>query len=140
MVSSTSSSSDSDSESNSSGGFNQNTGGAMFKPVTGSAIRKGNFVTIKNEPCKIIDISVSKTGKHGHAKVHITAIGIFNKKKYFENVPGHSHLESPYVVKEEVTLVSIDNDGIVSYMNEEGVTKEDLNLPNKDDFDFVEGL
>ena len=27
-------------------------------------------------PCKIVDMSTSKTGKHGHAKVHLVAIDV----------------------------------------------------------------
>ena len=29
-------------------------------------------------PCKIVDMSTSKTGKHGHAKVHLVAIDVSN--------------------------------------------------------------
>ena len=31
-------------------------------------IRKGGYIMIKGKPCKVKDVSVSKTGKHGHAK------------------------------------------------------------------------
>ena len=36
---------------------------------------------LKEKPCKIIDITTSKTGKHGHAKANITGIDIFTGKK-----------------------------------------------------------
>ena len=36
---------------------------------------------IKGKPCKVLSISVSKTGKHGHAKCHFTAVDIFTGKK-----------------------------------------------------------
>lgn len=43
-------------------------------PMQCSALRKGGHVVIKGRPCKIVDMSTSKTGKHGHAKVrHIYA-------------------------------------------------------------------
>lgn len=41
-----------------------------------SALRKGGHVVIKGRPCKIIDMSTSKTGKHGHAKVHLIATDV----------------------------------------------------------------
>jgi translation elongation factor P/translation initiation factor 5A len=35
----------------------------------------------QQRPCKVSDVSSSKTGKHGHAKCHFVAIDIFNGKK-----------------------------------------------------------
>merc|ERR1712080_434347 len=39
-------------------------------PMQCSALRKNGHVMIKSRPCKIVEMSTSKTGKHGHAKVH----------------------------------------------------------------------
>jgi translation initiation factor 5A len=33
-------------------------------------------VVMKGRPCKIVDMSTSKTGKHGHAKVHLVGIDV----------------------------------------------------------------
>jgi hypothetical protein len=38
-------------------------------PQQCSALRKNGYVMIKSRPCKIMEMSTSKTGKHGHAKV-----------------------------------------------------------------------
>lgn len=38
-------------------------------PKQCSSLRKGECVNIKGKPCKIVEMSTSKTGKHGHAKV-----------------------------------------------------------------------
>jgi translation elongation factor P/translation initiation factor 5A len=49
----------------------------MSKTVT--EIRKlkvGSYVLIDDEPCKIVDYSTSKPGKHGESKARITAVGL----------------------------------------------------------------
>lgn len=38
-------------------------------PQQCSALRKNGYVMLKDRPCKIMEMSTSKTGKHGHAKV-----------------------------------------------------------------------
>lgn len=44
-------------------------GASETYPQQCSALRKGGHVLLKGRPCKIAEMSTSKTGKHGHAKV-----------------------------------------------------------------------
>lgn len=46
-----------------------NAGASATYPVQCSSLRKNGFVMLKARPCKIMEMSTSKTGKHGHAKV-----------------------------------------------------------------------
>merc|ERR1712186_253408 len=80
-------------------------GASATYPMQAGEIRKGSHLMIKGRPCKCIEVSTSKTGKHGHAKVH-------------------------FVKRTEYQLLAADADsGEVSLLLESGETKDDLNLP-----------
>merc|ERR1712151_483978 len=111
--------------------FEQTDAGASHTyPMQAGEIRKGSHVMIKGHPCKVAEVSTSKTGKHGHAKAHIVAIDIFTGKKYEDLCPTSHNLEVPFVKRTEYQLLSADGEsGEVSLLLENGETKDDLNLP-----------
>ncbi|ODV68214.1 eukaryotic translation initiation factor 5A [Hyphopichia burtonii NRRL Y-1933] len=96
-----------------------------------SALRKNGHVVIKNRPCKIVEMSTSKTGKHGHAKVHLVAIDIFTGKKLEDLSPSTHNMEVPNVSRQEYQLIDID-DGFLSLMTADGDTKDDVKIPDGD--------
>jgi len=99
-------------------------------PQQAGEIRKGSYLMIKGHPCKCAEVSTSKTGKHGHAKAHIVALDIFTGKKYEDLCPTSHNLSVPVVKNQEYQLLNADADsGEVSLLQEDGTTKDDLNLP-----------
>ena len=99
-------------------------------PMEAGQIRKGGLIMIKGQPCKVADVSTSKTGKHGHAKCNFIAYNIFNNKKLEDMVPSTHGTTVPVVSRTEYTLVDIAEDGFVTLMDENGETREDLELPD----------
>ncbi len=104
-------------------------GASNTYPVQAGNLKKGDYVVLNNRPCKIAEISWSKTGKHGHAKVHIVGIDIFTERKYDEVHPSDHTMDAPIVTRREYPLISIADDGFITLLLPNGTTKEDLALP-----------
>ena len=88
---------------------------------------------LKGHPCKVIDYSTAKPGKHGSAKATITGIDIFTNKKLEDSCPTSHNMSVPIVNKQELEVADIAEDDFVSFILEDGTLKEDLKLPNDED-------
>mmetsp|Transcript_26075 Transcript_26075/g.36541 ORF Transcript_26075/g.36541 Transcript_26075/m.36541 type:complete len:160 (+) Transcript_26075:115-594(+) len=104
-------------------------GASATIPIEAGQLKKGGHMMIKGKPCKILSISVSKTGKHGHAKCNFTAVDIFTGKKLEDMIPSTHGTTSPVVSKSEWEIIDIDEDGSLTLMDEGGNQKTDLDLP-----------
>ncbi|KAG2143418.1 putative HYP2-translation initiation factor eIF5A.1 [Suillus bovinus] len=110
--------------------FEQASAGASLTfPMQCSALRKNGHVVIKGRPCKIVEMSTSKTGKHGHAKVHLVGVDIFTDKKMEDISPSTHNMDVPNVNRTEYQLIGVD-DGFLNLMNTDGGTKDDVKLPD----------
>ena len=105
-------------------------GASETYPMEAGQIRKGGHIMIKGNPCKVLDVSTSKTGKHGHAKCHFVAQDIFSGKKMEDLVPASHTTNVPFVKKVELQCMGVDDDGFVSLLTDDGGMREDIKLPN----------
>ncbi|MEM2117392.1 MAG: translation initiation factor IF-5A [Candidatus Bathyarchaeia archaeon] len=71
----------------------------MSKPVDVGSLRVGGYMIVDNEPCRIVDITKSKPGKHGSAKARIVAIGVFDGVKRSIVKPVDANAEVPIIEK-----------------------------------------
>jgi translation initiation factor 5A len=106
--------------------------GSMTFPQSAGDIKKGSHMLIKGFPCKVVEVTTSKTGKHGHAKASITAVDIFTGKKMEDSVPSSHNVDCPNVVKVESQLISIEGNN-VTIMLENGDFEDDLCFADTDD-------
>ncbi|KAM8833048.1 eukaryotic translation initiation factor 5A-1-like isoform 1-T2 [Synchiropus picturatus] len=104
-------------------------GASSTYPQQCSALRKNGHVVLKGRPCKIVEMSTSKTGKHGHAKVHLVGIDIFTSKKIEDICPSTHNMDVPNVCRKDYQLVDIDTDKFVTLLDDDGSNREDLRLP-----------
>ena len=70
---------------------------ADIKHKSAGSMQKGNYVIIDNSACIVSDVKISRPGKHCHAIVNLTAVGMIDSKKRNIIVPGHDNLEVPVI-------------------------------------------
>ena len=70
-------------------------------------LKVGRYVVIDEEPCKIIDITTSKPGKHGAAKARIEAVGMFDGVKRSMVAPVTEKCKIPMIDKRKVQVLNL---------------------------------
>lgn len=70
-------------------------------------LKVGRYVVIDEEPCKILDITTSKPGKHGAAKARIEAVGMFDGVKRSMVAPVTEKCKIPMIDKRKVQILNI---------------------------------
>merc|ERR1712010_294135 len=105
-------------------------GASAVVSVEAGSIRKGGYIMIKGKPCKVRDVSVSKTGKHGHAKCKFSAVDIFTGNTCEELCPSTHSIDIPVVTKKDWMIQGLQDETYVLLMDDDGEMREDLQLPN----------
>lgn len=84
----------------------------MTKPMDVGELRVGGYMMIENEPCRIVDITKSKPGKHGAAKARIVAIGVFDNQKRQFVKPVDANAEVPMIDKRTGQIFAVNPTGV----------------------------
>lgn len=101
-----------------------------FKLVNATELRTGTNFMIDGDTYTVKSMDVSKTGKHGHAKVRMEAISIFTGKKKVLVIPGHDRFELPMIDKRKAQVLSVDEKN-ANVMDSESYETLDLDIPEK---------
>ncbi|MBI2147405.1 translation initiation factor IF-5A [Candidatus Woesearchaeota archaeon] len=108
------------------------------KPASVGGLQKGNYVVIDGIACKVTDTQTSRPGKHGHAKVRLTAVGLLDDKKRVIVMPGHDSIPTPIVEKKNAQVLSI-NGATANIMDSETYETFDMEIPEELRSECVEG-
>ncbi|MCD6502799.1 MAG: translation initiation factor IF-5A [Euryarchaeota archaeon] len=100
-------------------------------------LRVGAYIVIDDEPCRIVEMSISKPGKHGDAKARIVAIGLFDGQKRSIVAPVKDKVKVPIVDKRQGQVIAVMGD-TVQIMDLD--TYETLELSMPDDPEIRERL
>lgn len=108
------------------------------KIVGATSIKEGSFILIDGVACKVVSTDTSKSGKHGHAKVRIVAIGLIDEKKREVVMPGHDNVEVPIIDKKTAQILSVTGDK-ANVMDTESFETFDMTIPPELKEGVVEG-
>lgn len=111
---------------------------ADTKTITANNVQKGSFIILEGVACKVVDVEISKPGKHGHSKVRISAVGLVDDKKRIAVMPGHDNIEVPIIEKRTAQVLSVHGD-VANVMDSETYETFDLKISEEFKGQVVEG-
>jgi len=79
----------------------------MKTSATINKLKPGGFILIADVPCRVEKVQTSSTGKHGHAKVRVDAIGILDGRRRSIVKPSGETVSVPIVNKHVAQVLAI---------------------------------
>jgi translation initiation factor 5A len=104
----------------------------MSKPADVGSLRVGGYIIIDDEPCRIVELTKSKPGKHGSAKARIVAIGIFDGVKRSFVKPVDASAEVPIIEKRSGQVFAV-MPNTIQIMDLETYEYVDAPIPEEED-------
>jgi translation initiation factor 5A len=95
-------------------------------------LKSGQYIMVDEEPCVIKSTERSKSGKHGHAKVRVVCVGIFDNNKRSLTIPSGHMVEVPEIIKGNAQVNFIE-DTLINIMDLESYHSLDVNWPSDED-------
>ena len=100
------------------------------KTVGGNELKVGSYIIIEGAACKIVNIDISRPGKHGHAKMRMEGMGIIDGKRRIIVMPAHDNIEVPIIEKKTAQVLSVHG-STANVMDAETYETFDLTVPEE---------
>ena len=91
-------------------------------------LKSGQYIMVDDEPCIIKATERSKSGKHGHAKVRVVCVGMFDNNKRSLTIPSGHMTEVPEIFKGTAQINFIE-DNSINIMDLESYESMDVDWP-----------
>lgn len=91
-------------------------------------IKEGRYMIIDGIPCRVVQIDISKPGKHGAAKMRIVGIGVFDGQKKIALAPSDGDVEVPVIERRKVQVLSVSGN-TANVMDSESYEVYDIEIP-----------
>ncbi|AFZ70862.1 translation initiation factor eIF-5A [Caldisphaera lagunensis DSM 15908] len=101
-------------------------------------LKKGSYIVIDNEPCRVVEITKAKTGKHGSAKAHVVAVSLFTGQKKTLIAPTDTQVQVPIIEKRNGQVLA-DLGNNLQVMDMESYDTIEVEKPN-DEPELLEKL
>jgi len=103
-------------------------------PADIGSIHKSDYVVLNGRPLKVVEVTHSKPGKHGHSKVFIVGIDIFTGRRYEEVRPVGHMIQVPNIEKKDYLIVDVIDYDSLTLLDEQTCTiRNDINLNKNSD-------
>ena len=95
-------------------------------------LKSGQYIMVDDEPCIIKSTERSKSGKHGHAKVRVVCVGMFDNNKRSLTIPSGHMTEVPEIFKGNAQINFIE-DALINIMDLESYESMDVGWPKDEE-------
>ena len=93
-------------------------------------LKDGKYIIIDDIPCRVVNVESSKPGKHGAAKMRVTAIGVFDGQKKTWLGPSNAEVEVPIIERTTAQIVSV-NGTVANLMDVTTFEQYELTIPEE---------
>ena len=101
-----------------------------IRPGSVNELKRGSNIMVDGVACRVADITISKPGKHGHAKARIEAVGLIDDKKRVIIKPTDARIDVPVIEKGTAQILSISGNK-ANVMDLESYETFDLDIPTE---------
>jgi translation initiation factor 5A len=77
-------------------------------PRKAHEVMKGDFIILRNRPCRVVEVHHAKSGKHGHCKARLVGIDLLDNGKLDWTGAGHLQVYGFEPIKQQLLFLALE--------------------------------